>query len=407
MATSSCFKKTTYLLLAFGLAMFYPRLHAQTVVSTTGSGNYVVKTDNESLQVKHDGRITIGPDDRSVTAMDENGYLSIQKSISGKTREVRINRQDGSLHYEYKEDGRSKPFDPEGKAWLADILPDLLRTTTIGAASRVDRIYSQGGVQAVISELPNLKSDHVRAHYTELLLNKSITAAEIPQIISGIGRHINSDHYRYELFSSHSQLLLSDPQNTTNYLEAIKTVKSDHYKSGLVKLALSRDIPQGSRLQALELVASINSDHSRSEILKELTGQQLSDKEVEFMLEKLIPDIRSDHFKAQILEGLLMHESFSKHMDLFIREASGIRSDHFRKQLLEKALSNDQLNEEQIIKLINSTTSIRSDHFKSELLEKACQTHGGEGEKVKNAIREAAGSIRSTHFYGKVMRCIE
>lgn len=468
------FKRTACLLLAFALTMLYPGLHAQTVVSSNGKSNYVVKTDNESLQIEHNGRITIGPDDRSITGIDDNGYLSIQKTISGNTRKILINERNGSLHYEYTEDGRRKSFEPEGKAWLADILPDLLRNTTIGAESRVDRLYSQGGVQSVISELPQLKSDHVKARYAEILFTKNIKPAEIPQIISGIGQHIDSDHYRYELFKSNSNLLLSDPQNTTNYLEAIKTVKSDHYKTGLIKLALENGIIQDSRQPALELIATINSDHYRSEILKELINQQLSEEETEFILEKLVQEIRSDHYrneiiesmvasqrdmssrgidlviksmgntgsdhyraeslsrlmrhqslsdqnyeslysllgnfgsdhyKAQLMEDLVNHESFGKHIDLFIREATNLRSDHFRKKLLEKAVSTDELNEDQVVKLINSTGSIGSDHFKSEFLEKACHAHGG--EKVKTAIREAAKSIDSTHFYGKVMKCIE
>jgi len=81
---------------------------------------------------------------------------------------------------------------------MNEILPELVRTTTIGAESRVNRYYRQGGVSAVLAEIDRLESDHVKAHYASLLMKQNVAAKDYAMVINRISSTLDSDHYLTE-----------------------------------------------------------------------------------------------------------------------------------------------------------------------------------------------------------------
>lgn len=215
----------------------------------------------QSLKVEYDGKITFGPDDRSIQSISDGGYLRIEKTTFGNSRELLINSSGNSLNYEYKEGGRIKPFEPDGRTWLADMLPEIFRSTTLAAESRVDRFYSQGGVRRVIQEVGEMKSDHVKAKYLELLLAKDANQNEINQILVTVGEQVKSDHYQYEIFRKNQETLFSNPVNQSQYLKTVQLIGSDHYKSLLLKEVVKRQPAKAQQQQVIDLIGTIGSDH--------------------------------------------------------------------------------------------------------------------------------------------------
>src|SRR5690606_21708178 len=98
----------------------------------------------------------------------------ISKTVFGSKRSIVIESQGGSLKREYYEGRTKMDWEPNGKNWLGEILPEIVRNTTLAAESRVNRIYQRGGAKAVISEINIIESDYVRARYGKLLLQKDI-----------------------------------------------------------------------------------------------------------------------------------------------------------------------------------------------------------------------------------------
>ncbi|WP_143959813.1 hypothetical protein [Litoribacter populi] len=448
-----------------------PIVEAQTVITSKGTNHHIIEEKSQSLKVEYEGEISLGPDDRYITSISDGGYIRIEKTTFGNKRELFISSRGNELDYEYKEGGRKKPFDPTGKAWLADLLPELLQSTTIAAEARVDRIYSSGGAKGVVNELRNLKSDHVKAKYATLLMGKNLRDSEVPMVIDAIGENIRSDHFRAEIFKQHHQMLLSNPRNQGAFLKAVETIGSDHYKTELVKLLVKNHSTSGQQQQLLQLIGTIQSDHYRAEILNQVPND-FSDREMDFLLGQLVPEIKSDHYKSEVLgrimkrgdklnsknidamihatgginsdhyrnntlKDLVKSQSLSaqnyetlfstlgrynsdhyksefmqlmvkegKHLQnygQFIQEASKVKSDFHRSEILLSLLGKVKLSEEQLLTLISSVSNMSSDHFKAEVLKKSCQANGE--QKVKAAIREAAKSIKSTHFSNEVLRC--
>ncbi|WP_224995773.1 hypothetical protein [Cesiribacter sp. SM1] len=364
-----------------------------------------IQNDNESLNVEIDGTITIGPDDRSISAISEGGFLKIKKTTFGNTREIFIKNTGGTLSHEYKEGGRTVPFEPAGKAWLADILPELLRNTTIGAESRVDRFYQRGGVRAVLVEMGNIKSDHVKAKYAELLLKKNIKESEVPSVIEAIGKQVDSDFYRYEIFKNNSDKLLANQQNMGQYLNAINTVQSDHYKTELVKLAFSKNLPAQYNKQALQLIGTINSDHYKSEVLKRMVrSNQLTDEQLEFLLGNLLQTVNSDHYRTETISMVLntQKELSPAGVTYVISSINQTGSAHYATESLKKLIKTHKLSIKNYEALFGTLNKLQSDHYKSEFMRMLVADPAFE-EHFDLFLRESQ-NIRSDHNRSEVLR---
>jgi hypothetical protein len=66
---------------------------------------------------------------------------------------------DGSPVYTYRAGGRSKPFDPDARAWFAQRLPQALRELAVNVAPRIQRVYACEGADGVLEEVAHLRSD--------------------------------------------------------------------------------------------------------------------------------------------------------------------------------------------------------------------------------------------------------
>ena len=123
--------------------------------------------------------------------LKSKGYLEIKKTVFGSRRSLVIKPQGNSLKREYYEGRKLIPFEPDGRKWMAEIMPELVRSTTIGAETRVNRFYKSGGVNAVLGEVEKLESDHVKAHYTKILVGLGIQPRDYATIVSRVSSTID------------------------------------------------------------------------------------------------------------------------------------------------------------------------------------------------------------------------
>ncbi len=397
---------TSFLLLVSAAQAQHQHTNVEVYNSTKESSTEMrIRNDNESLNIEIDGTITIAPDDRSISAISDGGFLKIKKTTFGNTREIFIKNTGGTLSYEYKEGGRTVPFEPAGKAWLADVLPELLRSTTIGAESRVDRFYQRGGAKAVLAEIGNIKSDHVKAKYAELLLKKDIKESEIPAVIEAIGKQVDSDFYRYEIFKNNSTKLLANQQNMGLYLNAINTVQSDHYKTELVKMAFSKNLPAQYNNQALQLIGTIQSDHYKSEVLKRMVrSNKLTDEQLEFLLGNLLQTVNSDHYRTETISLVLntQKELSPAGINYVISSINQTGSAHYATESLKKLINTHNLSTKNYEALFNSLNKLQSDHYKSEFMRILVKDPAF--DKHFDLFLRESQNIRSDHNRGEVLR---
>lgn len=363
--------KQTFLLFYVCFLFTVSTSYAQTRISTStsrSSSKFVSQNNNQKLNIEFNGDISIGSDERSISSISRGGYLKIEKTTFGNSRSLFISSSGSGLEYDYREGGSQKPFEPNGKAWLAEILPELLNSTTIGSEDRVNRLYAKGGPKSVFNVTDQMDSDYIKAHYFQLLLEKNLNSSETSQVIDKTISQIDSDHYQTEVFKEIDPSYFKDIDQLTR---AVESIDSDHFKTELLKPILSKNNFQGQGQKTVEIINMVDSDHFKSEIAKTIDFSKLNDQELRFMVNEVVPNIDSDHFKSEVLKYIIQ---------------------------------TGNMNDDRAILVVLGSEEIDSDHFKAEVLKYICQKQGS--EKVKSQIRKTAVDIiDSDHFLGEVLRC--
>ena len=163
-------------------------------ISNDGKGRIQITNNGKEFQIEYEGDITLSDDDKDIVAISNGGFVEIEQSSFGNRRRIVIESdRNGNLIKKYYEGRTEKDFNPEGKEWLADVLQEIVRSTTLAAEARVNRFYSKGGANAVLAEIGRIESDYVNAAYFKLLLEKKLSNDELVKTIEVAGKEIDSD----------------------------------------------------------------------------------------------------------------------------------------------------------------------------------------------------------------------
>jgi hypothetical protein len=389
-----------------------------------------------SFNIEIRGTIEVTDDDKDIKSISSDGYLEITKTSFGSRRAIKITAEDKVVKREYFEGRTAVSYEPEGRKWLAEILPEVVRTTTIAAESRVNRFYSKGGAQGVLSEIDQMKSDYVKSHYANLLMKKPLSEKDYPLIISNVSENINSDHYLSQFLENNLSKFLQNQEATKAVFTATNKLGSDHYKTQVIKEAL-RDqsasienvkiiLASSSRMgsdhyktevltslmrqsnltdpimtEIIKSSQSVNSDHYRTEILTRALDRKLSPESYQQAIEA-VKDINSDHYITQVIKEMLRNPIDETSLTNLLSVTSSIESDHYRTEVLTALLKKQDLKEEQFIKLTEYCESMGSDHYKSQTLKTALETPNMTDGKMI-AIIKAASDIHSDHYMTEVL----
>lgn len=392
----------------------------------------------QNFNVEMRGKIEITDDDRDIKSMSPDGYLEITKTAFGSRRTLVISNQSSGLKREYFEGRTSMPWEPEGRKWLAEIMPELLRTTTIAAESRVNRFYKQGGVNAVLTEIGRMESDYVKEHYASLLLEiPGVSAKDYPTIITRVTSSIDSDHYNAEFMQKGMDLFLKSKEATDAVFTACGRLDSDHYKTQILKGALrSQPISLESVKIVLAATDHMDSDHYKTEVLttllrqpnltddvvaeminatrsmdsdhyrtavlqKALSQKNLSSNSYQRVLES-VRDLDSDHYKTQVLTDLLSNKLPTQQVFALVDLSSSIESAHYLTIVFKEVMKRQELNDEAFKALVDRAATVDSDHYTTEILKNAMDLPGLNDSKMAS-ILNAAANMESDHYITEVL----
>ncbi len=376
--------------------------------STSHSENKtVIRHSNgfNSFNVETRGKIELTDDDRDIKSMSPDGYLEITKTVFGSRRTLVITPQANGLKREYYEGRTAIPYEPEGRKWLAEIMPELIRSTTIGAESRVHRFYRQGGVNAVLREISSMESDYVRYHYANILMKvPAITTKDYAPIINSIAGGMDSDHYLTEFLQSGMDKFLSTKESADALFAATRKMESDHYKTQIIKEALRTQAASPEAIRSILAASSqIESDHYKTEVLTSLMRQpNLSDPVVNEMI-ATTRTIDSDHYRTVVLTKALGYKGLSgASYQKVLESVRDIESDHYKTEVLKKLLEN-KLPTEQVFTLVDLSTSIDSDHYLSIVFSEVLEGQDLNDEAFKRLIDRAA-DVDSDHYASTILQ---
>jgi hypothetical protein len=317
-----------------------------------------------SFNVEMRGKIELTDNDADIKSMSPDGYLEITKTVFGSKRSIVITPQGNGLKRQYYEGRTLVAFEPEGRKWLSEIMPELLRTTTIGAESRVIRFFRQGGSTHVLNEIRRMDSDYVKAHYASLLMNQNVPVAEYGMIASAVSGAMESDHYITEFLKNNLNKFMQSKEATEALFAATRKMESDHYKTEVIKEAL---ISAPASLESIKIImqatGTMESDHYKTEVMIALLKQSnLTDAVIAEMI-NTTKTIESDHYRTVVLNKALSKQGLSMaSYQKVIESVREIESDHYKTEVITQLLQNN-LNTEALNNLISLTSSIESDHY--------------------------------------------
>ncbi len=398
---------------------------------------YITIKGINSFSVEVRGKIELTDDDRDIKSMSPDGYLEIKKTVFGSRRSLVIKPVGNGLKREYYEGRELVPFEPEGRRWMREILPEMVRSYTIGAESRVNRFYRTGGINAVLNEINQLESDDVKAHYGKILTAMNLGARDYPTVISRVAQSMDSDHYIADFLRSNLSKLLASKEAADAVFSATKKMDSDHYKAEVIKdaLRIQSASPEATKI-VLAAVGEMESDHYKAEVLTSLLKQSMiSDATIAELLastqsiesdhyrsivinraldkpnlsaisyQKALEAMRgidSDHYKTEVIRHLLQGKMGGEQVKTLVSVSGSVDSDHYVTEIVKEVLSSQDLSDADFKLLLTRVQTVDSDHYAAVILMSALESRNLNNNKIVTVL-QATGSIDSDHYIAEVL----
>jgi hypothetical protein len=411
-------------------------------VSSDGVQRWRTTTGLSDFNIELRGKIELTDDDKDIKSMSEDGYLEVTKTAFGSKRTIIIESLGGGkVKKEYYEGRTKMDWDNNGRAWLAEILPQLVRTSTIGAEGRVNRFFKQGGATAVLNEIGQLEGDYVKTHYGKLLLDKSIPSGDVPRVITGLADEISSDYYLSTLLKDSMEKLLVSKEAGDAFYKATEKISSDYYKSVVLKEALQKysaspeqvatilksastinsayyltvvlttlldrsDVKEESLAVLLQISKGIDSDYYRADVLSKAMKKDNLPKTALKAAVDAVADIESDYYKSNVFNTMAEEAQMDNELltQIIALVGNSVESDYYAAVTLDKILENQKLSENNFNQLVTAAGEMGSANYATDVLQNAAKSDLSKAEVL--ALLKAAENIDSDHYLTSVLSAI-
>jgi hypothetical protein len=327
------------------------------------------------LTIRTIGKVRYASDLSDVASISAGGSLLVTESDELTTRRVDIRSDgDGRLTRKFTVDGVERPWDDEGRRWLATVLVALERRTAFNAETRVPALYKDGGVDAVLKEMALLSGDHARRRYFTALFKTTPS--------------------------------LSDSE-TRRALEIAGGMESD-FEVAETLIAIARTGRIGSSSPAyLQAVRNIESDFETRRVLTTLLKTTTPDAEAMTLLLDLADNIESDFELAELLITVSTRGvAASNARDAYFKAVSTIESDFERRRVLTSILKRPDNSEDVHARLLQAASTIDSDFELASFLVSFAKVNPEMSATLRETFMKTADSIQSEHEYGRVMQSV-
>jgi len=311
--------------------------------SHTSSGNWSWTNNGDHLEVSYNGTFEFTDDDTDVRTISSGGWLKISDGKWLGRHSVEIRERGGQLEHLYYVSGASRPYEPEGHAWLQQNLPRFVRNSGFGADTRVARLLKNGGPGAVLTEIGRLEGTYVKGvYYRELFKQASLTPDQYRQVMTQAGREMKGSSYELaQLLIAIADKLPADEASRAAYFQAAAGIDSSYELRRVYATMLKRGPVSPSILEGILVSAkSIHSDYELSELLRQIVLQQPLDERTRAPFFNALSTIDSSYERHRVLSAVVGggRASDAATLDAALTSASRIHSDYETSQFLQEVL---------------------------------------------------------------------
>lgn len=327
-----------------------------------------------TLEVKARERLEFTDDDADIKNISREGYLMIEETRGGIERKLEVRPgADGRPQSSFYLRGQAHPLDREARAWMAEVLPDVIRNTAIGARARVLRILKQRGAGGVLDEISRIKSDGAkRIYFRELFNSGGLDPSTLRRAARQIGGEMHSDGEKAALFIESADLFLAHQSNALDLFEAIGTIHSDGEHRRVLSALMKKNLSDENLQRVLRSARAISSDGEKANLLVQYADVFLS---------------RPASLQA------------------FFDTTNTLSSDGEHARVLSALLKREGLGRENLLRALRSAERISSDGEKANVLIRAARIYASD-QVALNAIADAARTISSDGEKSRVLSAI-
>ena len=318
------------------------------------SFQYISSSAGRCLQVALWGKVEFSEDEREVRSVSRDGRLYVRERRPNADHELTVTPGDGDgPRYAYSVDGERASFDDEGRSWLAELLPVVLRESGLNARQRVARIRRDGGVAAVLADISRTQSTSAkRAAYDALLHDGTLSSDDEARVARQAGSDLASSdgELRAVLEEMGKRGHLAAPMAEA-FGAAVEHMSSDGEKRALLQqYALKGD--RDMLLVSMRQAQSISSDGEKAEFLRATVAKYLApnDEQLRNAFFSVVQTISSDGEKHEVLNATIPYAQNPAVLFAVLETARQISSDGEKSELLvsilrKRAVTTPQLRE--------------------------------------------------------------
>jgi len=326
--------------------------------------------DGREFEAKAHGKFEFTPAEDDIASIEHGAELEIEETHRGTTRRIEFASGANGVQRNYSVDGTQHQLDAEGRSWLAQVIPTLLRASGLRAEQRVARFLAAGGPTAVFAEVDLIPGDYVRRVYLQLLCERAKLDAGEQDRLLGFVDAIDSDFERRTVLESLiAEQELGDAQQV-RLLKTVAKIGSDFEKrTVLVALAPKLSPAADVRRAWGGTLATIGSDFERRSSIEPLAEQRdLDPVTIESALAAAAA-IGSDFEKRTSLVALAPHVARNIALaKAYAAAAATIGSDFERREALLALVDTDALDVDGYAAVLEAVDSIGSDFEQRQVL---------------------------------------
>jgi len=397
-----------------------------------------------TVRITHRGTIALNDADTDIVAMSPGAYFNVTESAwwvpdllrdwVGVRREIVIRgRADGTTTRAYYSGERRQPFEPRGRNWLQEILPDLVRHG-FGAEARVARILKSGGAAGVAAEIPLLQGDYLRALYVRHALRQVALTPRDVAVMLQAARHIRSDYEQAQTLIAIARTQRIDTETAPDFFRAADTIQSDYEQrrvlsaaaqtasdpvviaelfrsaSGLgsdydqarfLRMALTRNLATQAPDAFFRAVNTIDSDYEQRRVLLALLDQSLDAATVETALQSA-SRLGSGYERAEFLIAAARRGLDQQARETFFRALDGVGSDHEQRRVLATIAARPTLTDASLASMLDRAMTLRNDFDRAEYLIALARRHRIQGP-LRDAYLRAVDAMHSDHEQSRAL----
>jgi len=369
-----------------------------------------VSDGDRRLRMRADAEFRFNDAEDGIAFLAPGGHMDLEQRI--RRHEVRAlavdAARDGTLSFEYRVDREVQPYDAAAQAWLAQVIPDLLRATGMQAEARVARILDRGGVDAVLAEIERIDSDHVQGIYFAALATQAETdGATLARVLDLTGRQIGSDFELRQTLTTLAEDRHLDEEGSLALLGAAHHIGSDFELAELLVASVSRIEPSTAVADAyLTAAREIGSDFEMRRALSALVTSRWADQASPTALFDTAAQIGSDFELAEMLiDATPLASTGPEASAAFLRACATLGSDYEMGRVLTALVRRGESDHDLLRDVLRlAARDLGSDHERSQLLIAAAGQVRGDPE-LRDAYQAAARGL-GDYQYGQVMRAL-